>query len=75
VKYITDHAQGWRNAKHAAQWASTLSTLGEITAKILSGEPDFEYVLVDGTIVSVHQKASGAKGGLSIKPLAARKAA
>src|SRR5215217_2196535 len=26
-----------------------------------SGEPDFEYALIDGTIVSVHQKASGAK--------------
>ncbi len=26
-------------------------------------EPDFEYALIDGTIVSVHQKASGAKGG------------
>jgi len=41
----------------------------------LSREPDFEYALIDGTIVSVHQKASGAKGGLSIRPLAARKAA
>ena len=40
----------------------------------LSGDPDFEYVLIDGTIVSVHQKASGAKGGLSIRPLAAQKA-
>ena len=40
----------------------------------LSGDPDFEYVLVDGTIISVHQKASGAKGGLSIRPSAARKA-
>lgn len=40
----------------------------------LSGDPDFEYVLVDGTIVSVHQKASGAKGGLSIKPSGDRKA-
>ncbi|MBL4747583.1 MAG: IS5 family transposase [Magnetovibrio sp.] len=29
----------------------------------LSGDADFEYVMVDGTIVSVHQKASGAKGG------------
>ena len=38
-------------------------------------EPDFEYVLIDGTIVSVHQKASGAKGGLSIRPSADRKAA
>ncbi len=33
----------------------------------VSGDPDFEYVLIDGTIISVHQKASGAKGGLSIK--------
>lgn len=30
----------------------------------LSDEPDFEYALIDGTIVSTHQKASGAKGGL-----------
>ena len=36
----------------------------------LRGDRDLEYVLVDGTIVSVHQKASGAKGGLSIRPLA-----
>ena len=34
----------------------------------VSGDPDFEYALIDGTIISVHQKASGAKGGLSIKP-------
>ncbi len=40
----------------------------------LSGDRDFEYVLVDGTMISVHQKASGAKGGLSIKPSGARKA-
>jgi transposase len=34
----------------------------------LSGEPDFEYALIDGTIVAAHQKASGAKGGPSIRP-------
>ena len=34
---------------------------------VISGEPDFEYVLVDGTIISAHQKASGAKGGLKIR--------
>ena len=34
----------------------------------LSGDRDFEYVMIDGTIVSVHQKASGAKGGLKIRP-------
>jgi len=41
----------------------------------LSGDPDFEYVLIDGTIVAAHQKASGAKGGLSIRPSDARAAA
>ena len=40
----------------------------------LSEEPDFEYALIDGTIVSVHQKASGAKGGLRTRPSGARKA-
>ena len=41
----------------------------------LSDEPDFEYALIDGTIVSAHQKASGAKGGLKIRPSAAPAAA
>ena len=41
----------------------------------LSGDPDFEYVLIDGTIVTAHQKASGAKGGLKIRPSDARVAA
>lgn len=40
----------------------------------LSGDRDFEYVLVDGTIIGAHQKASGAKGGLSIRPSDAQKA-
>jgi transposase len=40
----------------------------------VSDDPDFEYVMIDGTIVSAHQKASGAKGGLSIRPLGAQKA-
>ena len=41
---------------------------------VISGEPDFEYVLVDGTIISAHQKASGAKGGLEIRRSGAQKA-
>ena len=41
----------------------------------LSGDPDFEYVLIDGTIVTAHQKASGAKGGLKIRPSGARRVA
>ena len=41
----------------------------------LSDEPDFEYALIDGTIVSVHQKATGAKGGLKIRPSGVRRVA
>ena len=29
----------------------------------LSGEPDVAYAMIDGTIVTVHHKASGARGG------------
>jgi transposase len=29
----------------------------------VSDESDFEYALIDGTIVTAHQEASGAKGG------------
>jgi transposase len=38
----------------------------------LSGDPDFEYALIDGTIMRVHQHGSGAIGGLSLRPSGAR---
>lgn len=38
----------------------------------LSGDPDFEYAIIDGTIVRVHQHGTGAKGGLKIKRSAVR---
>ena len=41
----------------------------------LSDDPDFEYLILDSTIVRAHQHAAGAKGGLKIRPLAARAAA
>ena len=41
----------------------------------LSGDPDFEYAIIDGTIVRVHQQGTGAKGGLEIRPSADRAAA
>jgi Transposase and inactivated derivatives len=40
----------------------------------MSGDPDLEYALIDGTIVQVHQKATGAKGGLRLRPSDARAA-
>ena len=30
----------------------------------LSGDPDFEYALIDGTVIRVHQHGTGAKGDL-----------
>jgi transposase len=42
--------------------------------KTLSDDPEFEYAMIDGTIVSVHQKASGAKGGLKIRPSGVQRA-
>ena len=38
----------------------------------LSGDPDFEYAIIDAAIVRVHQHGSGAKGGLKLRPSAAR---
>ena len=44
----------------------------EILFNALSGDPDFEYAMIDGTIVRVHQHGSGAKGGLKIRRLGDR---
>jgi putative transposase len=42
----------------------------------MSDDPDFEYLIIDATVVRAHQHASGAKkGGLKIRPLAAHAAA
>jgi transposase len=42
---------------------------------VMNDDPDLEYALFDGTIVQVHQKASGAKGGLRLRPSGAHGAA
>ena len=48
-------------------WESLFNKMAE--------DPDFEYVIVDGTIVRVHQHGAGARGGLSIRRSGARAAA
>jgi len=71
----------WRDLPEAlGNWNSTLrrfrrwanAGVFESLFNALSGEPDFEYALIDGTIVSVHQKTTGAKGGLSLRPSGGR---
>ena len=52
--------------KRFRRWA--LKGVFERLFQALSDEPDFEYALIDGTIIKVHRHATGAKGGLSIRP-------
>ena len=52
--------------KRFRRWAK--AGVFESLFNAINGEPDLEYAMIDGTIVQVHQKASGAKGGLNIKP-------
>ncbi len=40
----------------------------------LSADPDFEYAIIDGTIVRVHQHGTGARGGPKIRQSAGRAA-
>ena len=56
------------------RWAN--AGVWERVFRALSGDPDFEYVMIDSTIVRAHQHRAGAKGGLTRrKPLAGQKAA
>jgi transposase len=54
------------------RWA--VAGVFERVFKALQDDPDFEYVMADGTIVRVHQKAAGAKGEPKLRPLGARAA-
>ena len=61
-----------RQFRRFRRWAKT--GIFESPFNAMSDDPDLDYALIDGAIVSVHQKASGAKGGLSIRPSGARAA-
>jgi transposase len=50
------------------RWAS--KGVFEAIFATLEDDPDFEYAIIDGTIVRVHQQGAGAKGGLKIRPSA-----
>jgi transposase len=64
----------WNAAfKRFRRWA--VKGVFEALFERLSADPDFEYAIIDGTIVRVHQHGTGAKGGLELRPSAARAAA
>jgi putative transposase len=57
----------WFSAwKRFRRWA--LKGVFEKIFRVLSGDPDFEYAMIDGTIIKVHRHGTGAKGGLRVKP-------
>ena len=58
-KWFTVYMRFWR-------WVQ--KGVWERVFKALCDDPDFEYVLIDGTLVRVHQHGTGAKGGLKIRP-------
>lgn len=64
--WFTVYTRFWRWAK---------KNVWERIFRILSDDPDFEYVLIDATLARVHQHGTGAKGGLKIRPLAVHAAA
>lgn len=59
-------------AKRFARWSKR--GVWRRLFEALADDPDFEYLIVDATIVRAHQHAAGAKGGLKIRPSAARAA-
>ena len=84
VLWIVRTGAPWRDLPQAfGEWNSVFrrfsrwSTKGVWTRlfETMSDDPDFEYLIVDSTIVRAHQHASGAKGGLKIRQSDARAAA
>lgn len=85
VLWIVRTGSPWRDLPEVfGEWNSVFRRLGRWSRKgvwerlfeAMSDDPDFEYLIIDSTIVRAHQHAAGAKkGGLRIRPLAAPVAA
>ena len=91
VLWIVRTGSPWRDLPEVfGSWNSNFRRFSRWSAKgvwhrifaAMSGDADFEYLIVDSTIVPVHQHGCGAKRGLKIappastpKPLDARAAA
>lgn len=84
VLWIARTGAPWRDLPPAfGNWNSVFRRFSRWSQKgvwdqvfaALSDDPDFEYLIIDSTIVRAHQHASGAKGGLKLKRSVGRAAA
>jgi transposase len=84
VLWIVRTGAPWRDLPEAfGEWNSVFRRFSRWSQKgvwqrifdAMSDDPDFEYLILDSTIVRAHQHASGAKGGLKIRLSDAREAA
>lgn len=85
VLWIVRTGSPWRDLPEVfGDWNSVFRRFSRWSTKgvwhrifdAMSGDPDFEYLIVDSTIIRAHQHAAGAKkGGLMIRPSGAPAAA
>lgn len=82
VLWIVRTGSPWRDLPgEFGSWNSNFRRFSRWSAKgvwhrvfaAMSDDGDFEYLIVDSTIVPAHQDAAGAKRGLSIRPTPIRR--
>ena len=78
VLWIVRTGSPWRDLPEGlGSWNSVFRRFSRWSAKgvwhrmfaAMADDPDFEYLIIDSTIVRAHQHAAGAKKGLKIRPL------
>ncbi len=73
-RYLPDDFGRWYSV-YTRFWRWSRGGVWESLFKALVEDPDFEYLIIDTTIVRAHQHAAGAKGGLKIRASGAAEAA